>query len=483
MDGEEFKRLTSMRTNHISELARSVVGNERIRRARGAIGPIYRATLYNLVQPVQNRVRFRRRLSDVPQYDLDDRNVLFVAVDCLRNDHLSRAGYDRETTPFLDSVGNYYPNCASAASWTYSSVPSILTGMYPHNHGAVFESKFRNEGMDTPPTRVREDVYTLPEVLAKEGYDTYLSTAIATAELPVRGRFKNANIYHDSHYNEPAEDMVDHLLEWWDSADGPRFGYVHLGDLHTHLRRPEMKPFGEIPNIPDVEHWDFTHTTEPEDKFKAYRQAKLKLYDSNLRYVDDQIRRLFGALSVRDELDDTLIVVVGDHGEEFWERVELERNHFKDPRGIYGTGHGHALIPEVLFVPLIIVGGSDRQTTEWTSTTDIVPTTLAELSASNKLLSSLDGVPLQDPVPDRGVLAEEIAYGYDQQAVVRDGHLLIHSPHENETVVLDIATDKLVDDPELASKLKADLADEKHVGTAAGLDSKTEERLTDLGYI
>lgn len=472
-----------MRTNYISDFVRSVVGDERVSKARGAVGPFYRAALYNLVQPVQNRIRFRRRLFDVPRYDLNGRDVLFVAVDCLRNDHLSRAGYDRKTTPFLDSVGNYYPNCVSAAPWTYPSVPSILTGVYPHTHGAVFESAYRNKGMDTPPARVREDVYTLPELLAKAGYDTYLSTAIATAELPVRGRFENANIYHDSHYNEPAEEMVNHLLEWWDSTDGPRFGYVHLGDLHTHLRRPEKQPFGEIPDIPNVEHWDFTHTTEPEDEFEAYRQAKLTLYDSNLRYVDDQIRRLFNALSARGEQEDTLLIVVGDHGEEFWERVELERNHFDDPRDVYGTGHGHALIPEVLFVPLIVVGGSDRPTTEWTSTTDIVPTTLAELSASEELLSSFDGVPLQNPLPDRGLLAEEIAYGYDQQAVVRGEHLLIHSPHEGETIILNLETDELVDDPELKKILKANLTDEKRAGTATALDAKTQERLTDLGYI
>lgn len=472
-----------MRVPLITEYTTSLLRDELMGKVRRTLGPVYRAMLYNVVQPVQNRLRFRRRLADVPTYDLEDRNVLFLVVDCLRADHLSRAGHFRETTPFLDSLANYYPNCVSAAPWTYPSVPSILTGRYPHNHGAVFESKYRNEGMDTPPARVREDVHTLSEILAKAGYETYLSTAIATAELPVRGRFERANIYHDSHYNAPAEDLVTYLLEWWEAAEPPRFGYVHFGDLHTHLRRPETQPFGEIPDVPDVEHWDFTRSTEPREEFEAYRQAKLKLYDSVLRYVDDQIRRLYEALADRGELEDTLLVIVGDHGEEFWERVELERTHFDDPREIYGTGHGHALVPEVLFVPLFVVGGSDRPTTEWVSTTDIVPTVLADLGCQCGSLGSYDGIPLQQPVPDRAVLAEEIAYGYDQQAVVRGSYLLIDSPHENQAVVLDLETDEIVEDPDLMDDLATHLTDKKHSGTAAAVDSKTRRRLADLGYM
>lgn len=472
-----------MSTNKIAGTARSVIADKLAGKARESLGPVYRATLYNLVQPVQNWIRFRRRLSKVPVYDLENRDVLFLVVDCLRNDHISRSGYDRETTPFLDSVGNYYPNCISAAPWTYPSVPSILTGLYPHNHGAVFESEYRNKVMDGTPASVRGDVYTLPEILARTGYETYLSTAIATAEIPVRGRFKQSNIYHDSHYNAPAKKLVTRLIDWWDSTDGSRFGYVHFGDLHTHLRRPEQNQFGKIPDIPDIEHWNFTHSTEPREEFEAYRRAKLKLYDSILHYVDDQFRRLFQALADRDDLEDTLIVIVGDHGEEFWDRVELEQRHFDDPRDIYGTGHGHALIPEVLSVPLIISGGNDQPTSNWVSTTDIVPTVLSELGLKDESLLSYDGFPLQESIPSRAVLAEEIAYGYDQQAVVRDNYHLINSPHENESIIIDLDTDKIIENHEVEKELKSHIVKEKQRGKATELTSETQERLADLGYM
>lgn len=470
-----------MRVGDLYRRIRSEMDEETVDKMRTVLRPLYRTAIYDVLQPVQNRVRFRRRLRDVPAYDVGDRDVLFIVVDCLRNDHLSRADYERETTPFLDSVGTYYPNCVTAAPWTYPSVPSILTGRYPHNHGAIYETELRDQGMGNPPAIVRDEVYTLPELLGKAGYDTYFSSAVVTAELPIRGRFERSDVHHDA----PADEMVDHLLDWWDSADGDRFGYVQLGDLHAPLRRPDDQPFGEVPDIPHIERWNFTRTTEPREEFETYRRERIRFYDNVLRFVDGQLQRLEEALAQRNELDDTLIVVTGDHGEEFWERVDLEREYFHDPRGVYGTGHGHALIPEVLFVPLIIAGGRGDPTSEWTSTTDIVPTVLADLNVSAEKLSVYDGVPLplERPAGDRAVLSEEVGYGYDQRAVVRDSHLLISSPHENKTVLFDLEADRSIDDPPLKAELKEYLTGEKHAGETSRIDEETRDRLSDLGYM
>lgn len=454
-----------------------------VEKTKATLGPLYRTARYDVVQPARNRLAFHRRLSKVPAHDVNGRDVLIVVVDCLRPDHLSINGYERDTTPFLDSVGTHYPNCVSAASWTYSAVPSILTGLYPHNHGAVFQTASRNFADGDLPASLRDDVHTVSEILAQAGYETYLSTAITTAELSVRGRFKRAKVHADGHYDAPAGDLITRLLEWWGDTEQSRFGYVHLGDLHQPLRRPETLPFGEIPDIPRIEEWDYLHSTEPREAFEEYRRARIRLYDSNLRYIDTQIRRLFEALVDRNELEDTLVVVLGDHGEEFWERVELERQHFHDPRDTYGTGHGHALVPEVVSVPLIVVGGDDQQTDDHVSTTDVVPTILTELGLDNETLTSYDGQPLQRPVTDRVVLSEEIAYGYDQQAVVHGPHHFIDSPHEDQSVLLDVPTGDLRDDPELEAELRQHLTGTKHAGGDTVLDSETRERLADLGYI
>jgi arylsulfatase A-like enzyme len=315
--------------------------------------------------------------------------------------------------------------------------------------------------------------------LAKGGYDTYFSSAIVTAELPIRGRFERTDVHHDA----PADEMVKQLLRWWDRTDSPRFGYVHLGDLHEPVHQPSEHPFGEIADAPNLRRWRFTRTTEPRDEFDKYRRERIRLYDTAIRFVDSQIERLFEMLTERGELDDTLIILTSDHGEEFWERVEFEREHFHDPRGIFGTGHGHALIPEVINVPLIITEGSAEEMSDRVSTIDIVPTVLSELGVSREALSSFDGVPLQRDTTDRAVLSEEIAYGYDQQAVVQDNHLLIHSPYEDEIVVLDLDSDQETVDTDIEAGLIRHLPNEKRAGERSTIDTATRDRLSDLGYL
>jgi arylsulfatase A-like enzyme len=367
----------------------------------------------------------------------------------------------------------------SAAPWTFSSVPSILSGLYPHNHGAVYENALRNLKEGHPPQSIRKEVYTLPEVLASAGYATHLITAIDLVELPLRGRFSSRSVQH----NRSATDLVQELLSWWNSHDeSPRFAYVHLADLHEPLQRPDRQPFGDIPDIPGLCRWKFAQTTEPEDEFERYQRERVRLYDSVLRSVDHELERLFHRLRVRDELDETIVVITGDHGEEFWERRALERDHFHDPRGKFGVGHGHALVPEVLEVPLVI-SGIDTESAGLASTIDITPTVLSEIALSRSCFEQLDGVPLADSHPDRTVLAEEIAYGYDQQAVINEDHHLIHSPHEDETIVLDRNSDELVDEGEIAEALLEYLPADRRSGNTVSVDSETRNRLSDLGYM
>src|SRR4030042_5572322 len=72
-----------------------------------------------------------------------DLNVIIIVVDSLRNSNLSCRGHFRQTTPFLDSMESRF-TAISAAPWTYSSVASILTGLYPHNHNAVAGGRIKD---------------------------------------------------------------------------------------------------------------------------------------------------------------------------------------------------------------------------------------------------------------------------------------------------------------------------------------------------
>lgn len=426
----------------------------------------------------ENAIKFRHRLPPVPQLELTkQRNVLLLVVDCLRDDHISRVGYDRQTTPFLDTHGEY-TTAISAAPWTYPAVPSILTGRYPHNHGAVFTEELRHEGqMGTVRTLV-EDAYTLPELLVAIGYNSFFATAIPTAEISMRGRLPSREISQHA----PAEWLTDRFLDWWDEQEDSRFGYVHFGDLHDPLSIPEREPFGTIPDIEGIDRWRFTDTVEPSDEFERFRRERIRLYDTNIREIDAQIGRIYQHLVDTGDLTDTLVIVTGDHGEEFWEWATLERERFYSPRGIYGVGHGHALFPEITDVPLILINNQTPIEQDLVSTVDILPTVLKELGASIDKVGGIDGHPINQQQDERVLYSEEIAYGYNQTAVIRGDDHLIHSPHDEETLRLDRSTGELMSDPETIEELRVYTQYEQRSGQLTEIDEKTQQQLADLGY-
>ena len=436
------------------------------------IKQLVRFTL-NRARGARDRIAYSTRSADVPTLDLDEAsNVLIITVDCLRNDRLSKTGYRRDTTPFLDGFGTHTAAIAPAP-WTFSSVPSILSGLYPHRHGAAYsEDASRNHDLSNPPNGIRDDVFTLPELLDGNGYSSAFFTAIETAAIPIRGRFPTVGHHHDV----DAETLSSHLLDWWNDQTGPRFGYIQFGDLHEPLHEPESNPFGSIPDVEGVDRWRFEDGDIDSDEFDAYRSAKILLYDTLVREVDTAIMHLLEELQERE---DTIIVVTSDHGEEFWEYTEFERENFTDPRGVYGVGHGHALVPPVLEVPIISnISGLSKQNS-YRSLTDLVPTILRSQSANIDL--DFDGVPLQE-TRESPPLSEEIAYGNNQISVTDDDHHLIHVPETGEVVTIDFETGTELSDQALEDQLLEFLPASRRTGTAVSVSEDVESRLSELGY-
>jgi hypothetical protein len=429
----------------------------------------------NSLREVKNRLAYESRSADVPPITVEDsQNVLIITVDCLRNDRISQTGYHRETTPFIDSLPYYTPAIA-AAPWTFSSVPSILTGLYPHRHGAAYPDDYsRDQDFSNPPNGIRDDIYTIAELLDKNGYETKFLTAIGTAAVPIEGRFKSMERYHDA----DAKMLLSELQDWWNSESAPKFGYVQLGDLHEPLHEPDTTPFGEIPDIDGIDRWRFTSGNIDSEEFERYRSARGLLYDTLVRYIDLQISRTLDELA---DVDETIVVVTSDHGEEFWEYKDFEETHFEDFRGISGVGHGHALVPPVVEVPIAtniegLPSSKSRQ-----SLTDIVLTILEELSAD--LSFDFDGYPLQDEShADEPVLSQEIAYGPNQVSVTKNGIHLIHVPVDGRSIVTDFETGDLISDTENKENLLKHIPRKHADGSDIDLSEDVQERLSDLGY-
>jgi arylsulfatase A-like enzyme len=419
------------------------------------------------------------------------RHVLVVAVDALRRDHVSVYGGERDTTPFLRSLAEtsaVYTQAVSPAAWTFPAVASLLSGLYPHHHGATYAHEPRNFDQGQMPAALRDDVVLLPEVLAGLGFDTYFASAIAFAEFVGRGRF--AHVW--SCDLAEADLLTERYLTWLGARhDARTFAYLHLSDPHEPLRvaEPHRSVFGAVEALPGLAYWGAYTAEGPYDAaFERFRAMRLKFYDAAVRFVDAQLARLVDALRVGGLLEQTLLIVTADHGEAFWEHTELERAHFFDPRPWYGVSHGHHLFRETIEVPLMVCGpGVPRGWYDGrVSGVDLVPTVLGLLGIETSV--ALDGVNLMAAPAERAVLSEATGYGYEKQAVLEGDLKLYTSRGDDVAWVFDLKADPEEQCPTENAEARAALSRHLPTGPGAGgvseaMDEEVRERLRALGYL
>jgi arylsulfatase A-like enzyme len=271
-------------------------------------------------------------------------NLLLLVVDCLRADALSIAGYQRPTTPSVDALareGSRFTRAYAQASWTRPSLPTILTGLYPSEHGLL-----DLEGDPAAGTAaLDESVLTLAERLQQAGY----ATAMVGEQHQLSPRFglqQGFDLWHPKAGD--GANIQRRFLEWQGglTAGQPFFAYLHYLELHWPYCPPRdlRGRFDEGPSRLDpCASW---RQLRDDMRSGAYvvtaedRQLLRARYDEELLGVDRLIGKLVGELKAGGLYDDTLILVTADHGEEFGEHD--------------GFFHGHTLHEELLRVPLVV---------------------------------------------------------------------------------------------------------------------------------
>ncbi len=308
-------------------------------------------------------------------------HVLIFLVDTLRADHLGCYGYDRPTSPNIDRFAAgavRFDQPVAQSSWTRPATASILTGLYPHHHGA----RTRNH-------KLAEDVPYLPQILRSLGYRALgVSTnGNAGIEFGFRRGFDHFKQMRESAtrpgVHVPVWRAVDETLEWLERI-GPEdsfFVFLHVTDPHAPYLPPAALRQKFAPGAPAG-----AGRIQGDRPAGEHTTRDLKdLYDAEIAHVDEHFGRLLDELDRRGFLDDTLLVFVSDHGEEFLDHGR--------------HGHGRTLYQEQIRVPLIIrlpkrlrqaEGGSvvDTQVRQ----IDIVPTILDAIGHGSKL--EIDGLSL-----------------------------------------------------------------------------------------
>jgi len=297
------------------------------------------------------------QLAKLPPPEPGSPNVLLIIVDTLRADHVSAYGYSRPTTPNIDRLaqqGVLFENAVSAASWTYPSHVSLMTGKYPSEDGLG----------RVPPMSLwhsNSDLIRNPmigEELEKRGYRT--------------GAFSGNRIYFDHdlgfgrgflHFEDyffSPSDMLfrtvfgKELSRWCLSrgravrilqrlglersldldaeGSGERWSRVRSWDSHPPRKRgqeinrevlrwigksPQAHPFFAVLNYFDVH---ASYGGPPSYPKPAWGQSQdADKYDDGVKYVDDCIGQLMAELRSRHFDQNTLLVITADHGESLGE--------------------------------------------------------------------------------------------------------------------------------------------------------------------
>lgn len=447
-------------------------------------------------------------------------NIVLVVVDALRKDHLGCYGYDRDTTPFIDSLaadGLLFGDAVSQSPWTTASMASMFTSRYPSELGVhAAEGPDKRRGLLTySASALGPEPPTLAAMLHDSGYHTECVTANLFASQTfgiTRGFDRFAEVRNSA--TRAVEYSLERAME---GAGGTRFTkkpfflYIHLMDVHnpTDPPPPYDTMFPAVDGLPHEERhkdWEYKGGGPELDTpgFRAYKDHKTALYDGALRHVDDALARLARLLTERGIYGNTVVVVAADHGEEFWDHARFERLRFVEERRMLGRGfgvdHGHTMFTELLDVPLVMHGPNvpagvvKRQVRN----IDIAPTLLSIAGVAPH--AGMHGIDLvaaykHGDSEDLPAFSEDIAYGYEKKAL-DDGrykYFRYFRGAQREFLFDTLAdpaelTDISAREPEVAKRMRAELdgiveSSGDAESRAVKLDKRVMDELRSVGYL
>lgn len=273
-------------------------------------------------------------------------NVLLVSIDSLRADHVHAYGYERPTSPTIDSIaadGVLFEQAISPSSWTLPTHVTLLTALPPELH------RVENHRL-----RLSERGVTLAEMLREAGYET---AAVVGGPLlrSFYGHDQGFDLYDDStaaersdaHRGITSPKLVDRAMAWvrgWHErgGDAPFFLFLHLWDVHYDYAPPAPYDTMFDPDYTgDLDATDFErHPDIRADMPKRDLEHLRALYDGEIRFTDEQLGRLIEVLRSYGALDDTIVVVTADHGDEFFEHGR--------------KGHRKTLFEEIVRIPFVL---------------------------------------------------------------------------------------------------------------------------------
>jgi arylsulfatase A-like enzyme/Flp pilus assembly protein TadD len=242
--------------------------------------------------------------------DATDYNLLVITLDTTRADHIGAYGYNKAQTPNLDRLareGVMFFNCYSPVPVTLPSHSSIFTGRYPLGHGVRDNGAFF---LADEETTLAEKMKELPQ-----GYQTY--GVIASFVLMSKFGLKQGFDHYDDSLN------AGQLITNYDSEIRAQQVYEKFSNWFSHQREAKKPFFAWL-------HFYDPHTPyDPPEPFNKEGDNGLQgKYDGELAYTDSFVGKIIADLKAAGQLQHTLLVITGDHGEAFGEHNEYGHSLF-----------------------------------------------------------------------------------------------------------------------------------------------------------
>jgi len=405
---------------------------------------------------------------NVPSSALAPRtSLLLVTLDTVRADRLGSYGFKAAQTPVLDRIareGVRFADATTHAPITGPAHAAILTGRYPARFGI----------RDNAATPLPPEAVTMAEILKAAGYRTggFIGAFILDRAYGFDqgfdvfdADFKGFDPRAKLNSERPAIDVVGRAVAWLRTLpeEAPFFAWIHLYDAHSPYTPPP-----------------------PYDKV-----FKERPYDGEIAGVDRAIGSVVALLEERGQLDRTVVVAIGDHGEGLGE-------HGEDAHGVF-------LYDSVLRIPWVMrLPGGDRAGTvigEQVRAIDLMPTVLDTLQVTipqgldgESVLGVVRGRSRLDPPPAYAeTYYPKLHYGWSELRAVRVGDWkFIEAPRSELFNLRNDPGEKIDVIPRqagLASRLGAELTgiaaawSQMPARTAPTPDRETMERLRSLGYV
>lgn len=286
----------------------------------------------------------------------DAPNVLLLVVDSLRYDALFDLNDWTTRTPttnHLTDEGTRFDRCISQGISTAPAMTAILTGRYPLDYGGhwyleedqpTVAEQFQRAGYETGA--VHSNPYVSSRRNFDRGFDTFHEDTVAfepdrglerAPEKLLRLVNRASRILSRRPYT-PASEVNETVLSFVDDATAPWFCWTQYMDVHG----PYLG--GGNPTYRDKVRaellWRKAAVNSPDEVTDAEDDELRRSYEKEIEYLDSQIGDLLDELERRNQLDDTLVILTADHGDEFYEH------------GRYG--HGNLPYAELTHVPLVM---------------------------------------------------------------------------------------------------------------------------------